>query len=76
LLSSLPEQLESSPLRLFQAVTIERDEILRLLRSLNSECGEPINENSLAENFGNHWPDPIKAMQEIAQQKISAIART
>ena len=70
LLNSLPEQLEGSPLRLFQVVTFEREDVLRLLRSLNSGCDDPISKKTLTENFENHWLGLTKAMEDIAQQKI------
>ncbi len=83
LLGMAPEELNASPLTLFQTSTFDRQEILRLLRSINTECDQSVDIDLLRENFEIHWPDFLNVMQEIAKQRvlgdsatINAVVRT
>lgn len=69
-LLGMPRTMLHGPLKQFQCVTLEQDEVWRLLWSLNAER-ESIAEDVLRERFSKFWPEFNDAMAKIAQQRAS-----
>ncbi|MFY1669754.1 hypothetical protein ACN27G_07315 [Plantactinospora sp. WMMB334] len=54
------------PLSRFQLTRADdRDEMRRLLHSLNRSCARPIRDDLLAETFGNAWPTYLDGVRQI-----------
>lgn len=57
----------TGPLAQFQAtVTSDKDDMLKLLQSLNSACEEPLDEQRLERSFGRAWCEFQDALSEIS----------
>lgn len=68
----------SGPLKLFQSTEFERDEIFRLLKSINnfSDPSEVVPENILNASFEKFWPDLEASIRNIeAEEFVRADAR-
>lgn len=72
LLDILPPDVKP-PLSDFQATSFDRDEVLRLLTSINTRLdvvGEkPLDDERLKKLFEKFWPELESALQAIAQEK-------
>jgi len=63
----------SGPLTQFQFVNYNKDDIERLIITLNSAMGHPIKEGRLHETFNKWWPDLDKELEKLhyfARKKI------
>jgi TIR domain-containing protein len=58
------------PLSQFQAATLERDQVFRLLASLNSESKNPVSSDVLKDTFEKFWPELELAVKAIAKQLV------
>jgi len=60
-----PSEISGSPLGQFQATITEKDDVLRLLLSMNNEISTSIPEGTLRAAFQNEWPKLQKALRRI-----------
>lgn len=61
------------PLALFQATAFDREELLRLLRGMNSTAGEAAREDKQLEKvFGRFWPD----LEKTIEPRLAALRAT
>ena len=66
-----PRDVKDGPLGLFQAVTADRDGVLRMLRSLNAELGDgALTDDVLKASFERNWPDLETVLAEIEAVRI------
>jgi hypothetical protein len=70
------------PFGIFQATRFERDDVLRLVRSINKSLPKPLAEGTLRECFSTHWPSlerrllDIKSKEQQAKHAAHADPRT
>jgi hypothetical protein len=69
LLGLVPTELRG-PLELFQITTLEHQDMLRLVRTLNVECIDPVPEAILFENFKKAWPELARSTRVILGQSL------
>lgn len=61
----------SGPLSQFQATIIEKEDIFRMLESLNSRLGKDgVDPDTLRNTFDRFWPDMKSALDTVAAQRI------
>jgi len=59
------------PLSQFQATLVEKEEMLKLIRSLNAiQSGASVSNNVVDETFARFWPDLEAELHGVAQMKI------
>jgi hypothetical protein len=58
------------PLAMFQAVTITKDGLLELLRSLNASAGEPLTDDRLIRQVHRSWTDFEQKIKAIPAPKV------
>jgi hypothetical protein len=77
LLQMNPIDLQGSPLSQFQAATTKREDILKLLHSLNNKLGEDkLSDDVLVKSFNKNWNDLEDAISTIEQSEIEYNAST
>jgi hypothetical protein len=54
------------PLAQFQATTVERDDVLRLMRTINAELDEGLSESIINNAFDKFWPDLESSLTDLA----------
>lgn len=59
------------PLAMFQAVTITKDDMLELLRSLNASAGEPLTDDRLIRQVDRSWTDFEQKIKAIPAPKLA-----
>ena len=70
LLGMSPDEIEG-PLKQFQITKLEKKDIFRLLRSLNDDPKNRIDEDVLKDSFNKYWSEFQDSMKTIAYQSIS-----
>jgi hypothetical protein len=71
-LLDLPASDLTGPLALFQSTSLtDRDDMLRLMSSLNSACDEPLDGPLLARTFDRAWEELRRSISEIASDPVA-----
>lgn len=65
LLDLAPDDLGDSPLRQFQATTVNETEVLKLLRSINEACSDSLEDTRLVRTFSQWWPELEERLSSI-----------
>jgi hypothetical protein len=70
LLGITPDDIEG-PLREFQATVFDKDDMFRLMKTINESLGDlKLNEHILTESFEKFWPDLEAEVRDIANIEI------
>jgi len=60
----------AGPILQFQSTVLEKDDVLKLLKSINSACGpDSLDINRLEKTFNVWWPQLEKQLNEIPEEK-------
>lgn len=60
----MPPSELSPPLNFFQATKLEKADVLKLVKDLNSQSAEPLEDRVLQKSFDRAWPDLASVLQE------------
>jgi hypothetical protein len=61
-----------SPLSLFQATKVEKQDFRRLIGNLNQQTERPLSDSVLERSFETFWPSLESALHAVATQKVDA----
>lgn len=63
-------EIKSGPLLQFQTTVLEKDDIKKLLKTINKSCGDSaINEDLLEKTFNIWWPNLEESLDNIMEEK-------